>query len=119
MSSDVVLRRSGAAALAVGSLVSGVLAYVFFAVVTRTLGATDAAPVAVLWAWWGFAAAGVTFPVQHWVARSVVADGAETGVAVTLPRVWAVVLGVSVGSGVVAWLLRDALFGSDGVTFPV
>ena len=69
--------RSGATALAIGSIVSGVLAYVFFAVVTRALGATEAAPVSVLWAWWGFAAAGVTFPVQHWVARSVTADGSE------------------------------------------
>ncbi len=119
MSSDVVPRRSGAAALAVGSIVSGVLAYVFFAVVTRTLGATEAAPVAVLWAWWGFAAAGVTFPVQHWVARSVAADGAEGPVAAALPRVWALVLGVTIASGVAAWLLRDALFGSTGATFPV
>ena len=119
MSSDAVPRRSGAVALAVGSIVSGVLAYVFFAVVTRTLGATDAAPVAVLWAWWGFAAAGVTFPVQHWVARSVAVDGDEGPVAAALPRVWALVLGASVLSGAGAWLLRDPLFGTDRATFPV
>ena len=119
MSSDAVPRRSGAAALAVGSIVSGVLAYVFFAVVTRTLGATAAAPVAVLWAWWGFAAAGVTFPVQHWVARSVAADGDEGPVAAALPRVWALVLGASIVSGVAAWWLRDPLFGTDGATFPL
>ena len=118
MSSDAVPRRSGAVPLAGGSIVSGVLAYVFFAVVTRTLGATDAAPVAVLWAWWGFAAAGVTFPVQHWVARSVAADGGEGPVAAALPRVWALVLGASAVSGAAAWLLRDPLFGTDAATFP-
>ena len=45
------------------------LAYVFFAAVTRALGAEAAAPVAVLWAWWSFAGAALTFPLQHWIAR--------------------------------------------------
>ncbi|WP_344304607.1 hypothetical protein [Nocardioides bigeumensis] len=110
--------RSGATALAVGSIVSGVLAYVFFAVVTRALGATDAAPVSVLWAWWGFAAAGVTFPVQHWVARSVTADGSEGPVGGALPRVVLLVLLASVASWLLAWLLRETLF--DGIgAFPL
>ena len=55
--------RRDTSLLAVGSLVSGLLAYVFFALVTRTLGAGPAAPVAVLWAWWSFAGAAITFPV--------------------------------------------------------
>ncbi len=66
--------------MAVGSLVAGVLAYVFFAVVTRALGAGPAAPVAVLWAWWGFAGAAVTFPVQHWIARTLATQCGEAGV---------------------------------------
>ena len=37
------------AALALGSIVSGLLAYVLFALITRGLGAEDAAPVTVLW----------------------------------------------------------------------
>ena len=51
-------------ALAVGSVVSGLLAYVFFAMVTRALGPEPAAPVSVLWAWWSFAGAALTFPLQ-------------------------------------------------------
>ena len=42
--------------------VSGLLAYVFFALVTRGLGAEPAAPVAVLWACWGFAGRGADLP---------------------------------------------------------
>ena len=110
--------RSGATALAIGSIVSGVLAYVFFAVVTRALGATEAAPVSVLWAWWGFAAAGVTFPVQHWVARSVTADDSEEPVGGALPRVALLVLLASLASWLLAWLLREALFDGLGA-FPV
>jgi O-antigen/teichoic acid export membrane protein len=120
MTSDAPPRASsGAAALAVGSVVSGLLAYVFFALVTRGLGAAAAAPVSVLWAYWGFAAAGVTFPVQHWIARSVAADGHEAAARAALPRVLALALSASAGSALVAWLLRDPLFGDDGAGFPV
>ena len=110
-------RRSGAAALAVGSVVSGLLAYVFFALVTRGLGAVQAAPVAVLWAYWGFAAAGVTFPVQHWVARSVAADGHEGSVRGGLARVAGLALVATAVSAGLAWLLREPLFGDDGGAF--
>ena len=41
--------RRAPAALAAGSVVSGLLAYVLFALVTRGLGAEAAAPVSVLW----------------------------------------------------------------------
>ena len=61
------------AALALGSVVSGLLAYVLFALVTRGLGAEAAAPVSVLWTQWAFAGAAFTFPLQHWITRSVVA----------------------------------------------
>ena len=64
-------RLRDTSALAFGSAVSGLLAYVFFALVTRALGSEAAAPVAVLWAYWSFAGAALTFPLQHWIARSV------------------------------------------------
>ena len=72
-----VARDSGV--LAVGSLLNGLLAYVFFATVTRALGAEAAAPVSVLWAYWSFAAAALAFPLQHWAARSVTATGSALG----------------------------------------
>ena len=43
--------------LVLGSAANGLLAYVFFALVTHALGGTRAAPVSVLWSWWSFAAA--------------------------------------------------------------
>jgi len=111
-------RLSAAAALAVGSVVSGLLAYVFFALVTRGLGAEAAAPVSVLWSYWGFAAAGVTFPVQHWIARSVAADAREHPVRAALPRVAGLAVVAAAGVGVLAWLLREPLFRDDSPTWP-
>jgi len=64
-------RARDTTALGAGSLVTGLLAYVFFALSTRSLGASAAAPVSVLWTYWSFAAAALTFPLQHWIARSV------------------------------------------------
>ena len=54
------MTRRAPAVLAAGSVVSGLLAYVLFALVTRGLGAEVAAPVSVLWTQWTFAAAAVT-----------------------------------------------------------
>lgn len=111
--------RRGTGLLAAGSVVSGVLAYVFFALVTRALGAEPAAPVAVLWAWWSFAAAAFTFPVQHWISRTAATSAGEAAVRRGLPRVAALVAAASAVAGVVAWLARDRLFGPEGTWFPL
>lgn len=108
-----------ATVLAAGSLGNGVLAYVFFAAVTRALGAEVAAPVAVLWAWWSFAGAALTFPLQHWITRQAAVDHGEGGVRRALPRLAAAVAGACVLVGTVAWLARERLFGLDGWVFPV
>jgi O-antigen/teichoic acid export membrane protein len=108
-----------ASALAAGSLVSGVLAYVFFAMVTRALGAEPAAPVAVLWAWWSFAGAAVTFPVQHWISRTAAMPAGEAGVRRGLGVVAAAVTGASVVAGGLAWLGSERLFGPHGTWFPL
>ncbi len=111
--------RRDAGALAAGSLVGGVLAYVFFVLVIRALGAAPAAPVAVLWAWWGFAGAALTFPVQHWITRTAASAGGEAAVRGGLPRVVLAVGVVSVAAGGLAWVARDRLFGPDGGAFAV
>src|SRR4028119_1451473 len=80
------LRVRDTTALGVGSLLAGLLAYVFFIASTRTLGASAAAPVTVLWTYWSLAAAALTFPLQHWIAHSVAADGAEAAVRRALPK---------------------------------
>ncbi|MCF6379262.1 hypothetical protein L2K70_16750 [Nocardioides KLBMP 9356] len=112
------MARRAPVALAGGSVVSGLLAYVLFALVTRGLGAEAAAPVSVLWTQWTFAAAALTFPLQHWITRSTVA-GHEGSVRRAAPRVAAVVVATSLVLGLVAWLLRDRLFHRDDAWFPV
>ena len=94
-------------ALAAGSAVSGLLAYVFFAVVTRALGSTAAAPVSVLWAYWSFAGAALTFPLQHWIARSVSAHGGERSVREPLP-------GIALVSLLLAVVMTGASLGRAG-----
>jgi O-antigen/teichoic acid export membrane protein len=115
----MLTRARGSAALVAGSAVSGLLAYVFFALVTRTLGAAEAAPVSVLWTYWSFAAAGVTFPVQHWIVRTVSAHRSEAVVWQALRPASVGVLVVAAVSGLVAWLLGVPLFGSRGVLYPL
>ena len=111
--------RRDAAVLAAGSTVAGILAYVFFALVIRALGAGPAAPVAVLWAWWGFAGAALTFPVQHWIARTAATAAGEASVRRGLPPVATAVVGVSALAGVLSWLARERLFGPEGGWFPI
>jgi O-antigen/teichoic acid export membrane protein len=106
-------------ALAVGSVVSGLLAYVFFALVTRALGPEPAAPVSVLWAWWSFAGAALTFPLQHWISHSVTVHEGEGAVRRALAGVVLVVVLVGVVAGVASWLARDLLFHVSGGEFPL
>lgn len=113
------LRLRDTSALAAGSVLNGLLAYVFFALSTRHLGAADAAAVSVLWTYWSFAAAVLTFPLQHWIARTVAADRHEGSVRAALPRIGQLVLGVGLLSGLVAWLGRDLLFHRDDLWFPL
>ncbi len=95
------------------------LAYVFFALVTRALGAEAAAPVAVLWTYWSFAAAALTFPLQHWAVRAVVAAGGEMPVRRALPSIAGLTLLVALLAGTATWLIRDDLFHRDGWGFPL
>jgi O-antigen/teichoic acid export membrane protein len=104
--------------LAAGSVVSGVLAYVLFALVTRGLGAVAAAPVSVLWTVWALAGAAFTFPLQHWIARCLTA-GREGDVRGSAGRVGVVVAVAAVATGGLAWVFRDRLFHRDDAWFPV
>jgi O-antigen/teichoic acid export membrane protein len=104
--------------LAAGSALAGLLAYVFFALVTRTLGADRAAPVSVLWTYWALAAAVLTFTVQHWTIRTLAHDRHEGTVARTLPMLAAAAGTLSVAAGIVTFAFRDELFADDGLIFP-
>jgi O-antigen/teichoic acid export membrane protein len=104
--------------LAAGSVLSGLLAYVLFALVTRGLGAVAAAPVTVLWTVWALAGAAFTFPLQHWIARCLTA-GREGDVRGSARRVGTVVVAAAVATGGLAWVFRDRLFHRDDAWFPV
>ncbi len=105
-------------ALTVGSGLAGLLAYVFFALATRSLGVERAAPVSVLWSWWAIAAAVLTFSVQHWIIATLAGDGHETTVARSMPRIALAGATLAVLAGVVAFAARGMLFDDRGVAFP-
>ena len=105
------------AALAIGSAVSGLLAYLLFALTTRALGVAEAGPVSVLWSYWAFAGAAITFPLQHWVARTIIAHG-EGAVRHNVPGLIGVLVVLSVLAGALAWLAREPLFHRPDFWFP-
>lgn len=111
--------RRDSLALGLGSAFSGLLAYAYFSLATRALGAGAAAPVSVLWTYWTLAAAALTFPVQHWVIRSAAALGSEEPVRRSMGRVWMLAGAGAVCSGGLSWLIRVQLFGRDDALFPV
>src|SRR4051794_1166992 len=113
----MIRANRGSAALALGSLASGLLAYLLFALVTRGLGAQAAAPVSVLWTMWAFAGAAFTFPLQHWITRSVVA-GHEGDVRRSAALVSRLVIAAALVLGAFAWSVREQLFHRDDVWFP-
>lgn len=107
-----------ALSLAGGTVVTGGLAYAFVAVVTRTVGAEASAPIAVLWTYWSASAAVLVFPLQHWIVRRVAAEGNEDGVRASVPRIAAAVVLLAMCAIAASWILRDLLFGREGLLFP-
>lgn len=104
--------------LVAGSALNGVLAYAFFVLASRSLGAEGAAPVSVLWSYWALAGAVLTFPVQHWMIRSFTRDGHEATVARTMPRLCAVVTVAALAAGVAAFGFRQDLFDDGTLVYP-
>jgi O-antigen/teichoic acid export membrane protein len=104
--------------LATGTVVGGLLAYGFFALAIRTLGASDAAPVSVLWTYWTMTAAILTFPLQHWTIR-LLTRGDEGTLARSQRRLWVGTAVVSVFSGLLAYVARDVLFHDRTVAYPI
>ena len=103
----------------VGTAVGGLLAYGYVVMGTRTYGAAPFAPVSVLWTIWAMASAVVAFPVQHWVIRTIEADGNEGRVRSALPRILGAGFVVSAVLGVASWLARSILFSDSGLLYPV
>jgi O-antigen/teichoic acid export membrane protein len=116
---SMATRRRPHSVLGLGAALSGVLAYVFFSLVTHALGPVAAAPVSVLWAYWSFAGAALTFPLQHWIARSVPAHEGERSVREALGAVAGASLVIALAAGGASWLARDLLFDTSGPWFPL
>jgi len=106
-------------ALMAGSVINGLAAYAVVAVGTRSFGAATFAPVSVLWTFWALAVAAFTFPVQHWIIRTVEVDGHEGAVRRAVPGLVAANLGVSLLLGLVALVWRERLFGSTSLGWPL
>ncbi len=103
--------------LLVATGLSGLLSYLFVGIGTRAVGPAAFAPVGVLWTLWALTSAVVTFPVQHWIIRTVAADGDEAGVAAQRRPILLAVVGSTVAWAVVLVAVRDLLFGQDGLAF--
>lgn len=110
-------RHRDTGVLALGSAVSGLLAYVVFAMFTRGLAADSAAAVSVLWTYWAFAGAALTFPLQHWITRTVAAGG-EGDVRRAAGRVALAVGACAVVLGALSWLGGEQLFRRGDAWFP-
>lgn len=106
-------------ALGTAGLISGLTAYGFVVVTVRVFGAQAVAPVTVLWSLWAVATAGVSYPLQHWIIRTITIVGSERSIRMrSLPLV-SVVLVVACLAGSAAWGARMALFGSPSALYPI
>ena len=106
-------------ALLAGSVVNGLAAYGFIALGTWSLGAEGFAPVAIVWVFWAFSAALLTFPIQHWVIRQMALDGHPGGVRAALGRVALLAGGVALGEGLIALAAGRGLFGDGSWVWPL
>lgn len=105
--------------LAGGTVLSGLAAYGYVILGTRVLGPVAFAPISVLWTFWAVSAAVLTFPVMHWVIRTMEADQDEGSIRSGLPAVLGVAITMSAITGLLAWWGREAFFQQDGVLFPL
>jgi O-antigen/teichoic acid export membrane protein len=106
-------------ALLAGSLANGLAAYGFIALGTRGLGPEGFAPVAIVWVFWAFSAALLTFPIQHWVIRQMALDGHSGGVRAAVGRVALLAGTVAAGEGLAALAAGRRLFGEASWVWPV
>ncbi len=116
---ETIGNRSDSLALAAGSLTNGIAAYLYVVLGTQVLGATLFAPISILWTIWSFAAATLTFPIQHWIIRTVQAEGGERSIRAvrgTLVAVTGAAMLVTLLAGLV-W--RERLFDSTGLGYPI
>ncbi len=94
-------------------------AYAFVALGTRAYGADAFSPVSVVWTFWALSVAVFTFPVQHWIIRIVKVEGGDASVRKTLPRLTAVAVVIAIVMLGVALPMRERLFGTADLWWPL
>ncbi len=104
------LRGDGTAWLLIGSLVAGLLAYVFQVAGGRALTAAAFAPIANLWTLQYVIMAILLFAIEQYEVRAVAAAGGDVrALHGAWPVLWAIVIAVALGATALLFLFADKL----------
>lgn len=107
-----VLRGDGTTWLLIGSLVAGLLAYVFQVAGGRALGSAAFAPIANLWTLQYVIMAILLFAIEQYEVRAVAAAGGDVrALHGAWPVMWAIVIAVALGATALLFVFADKLLG--------
>src|SRR5687767_10659342 len=107
-----VLRGDGTAWLLIGSLVAGLLAYVFQVAGGRALGSAAFAPIANLWTLQYVIMAILLFAIEQYEVRAVAAAGGDArALHGAWPVLWTIVIAVALGATALLFVFADKLLG--------
>lgn len=107
-----VLRGDGTTWLLIGSLVAGLLAYVFQVAGGRALGSAAFAPIANLWTLQYVIMAILLFAIEQYEVRAVAAAGGDVrALHGAWPILWAITIAVALGATALLFLFADSLLG--------
>lgn len=106
------VRGDGTAWLLIGSLVAGLLAYVFQVAGGRALGSEAFAPIANLWTLQYVIMAILLFAIEQYEVRTVAAaNGDVRALHGAWPVLWAIVIAVALGATALLFVFADRLLG--------
>jgi O-antigen/teichoic acid export membrane protein len=106
------VRGDGTAWLLIGSLVAGLLAYVFQVAGGRALGSAAFAPIANLWTLQYVIMAILLFAIEQYEVRAVAAAGGDVrALHGAWPVLWAIVIAVALGATALLFVFADKLLG--------
>ena len=108
------VRGDGTAWLLIGSLVAGLLAYVFQVTGGRALGSEAFAPIANLWTLQYVIMAILLFAIEQYEVRTVAAAGGDVrALHGAWPVLWAIVIAVALGATALLFVFADRLLGGE------
>lgn len=106
------LRGDGTGWLLIGSLVAGLLAYVFQVAGGRALGSEAFAPIANLWTLQYVIMAILLFAIEQYEVRAVAASGGDVrALHGAWPLLWAILIAVALGAAGLLFVFADRLLG--------